>query len=122
MRAFLSLRRTFGLMAAAALISYIVMRIHSSYLSDIPMGTEMLWSEIFFAVQTVLLLCEWIFGLIAVGICIFYQPSVTGAVGIFLKLLLIAVIAAIALFAVWLVAKFGGANAISAAGVKFFSF
>ncbi|WP_432651244.1 hypothetical protein [Huintestinicola sp.] len=120
MGTFLSLRKNCGLMAAAAIISYIVMQIHSGYLSGIPIGEEAPLNEIFFAVQTVLLVCEWIFGLIAVGSCIFYRPSLAGAVGIILKLLLIAAVSALALSAVWLVARFGGANAVTAAGVKIF--
>ncbi|MGN0637346.1 MAG: hypothetical protein ACI4J0_03150 [Huintestinicola sp.] len=120
MGAFLSLRRTCGVMAAAALISYIVMRIHSVYLAGILPGAEAPASEIFFAVQTVLLVCEWIFGLLAVGSCIFCRQFLPGAVGIMLKLLLIAAVSALALFAVWLVAGFGGANAMTAAGVKIF--
>lgn len=119
MGAFLSLRKTGGLMAAAAVVSYIVMRIHSIYLANIPIGAEAPWSEMFFAVQTVLLVCECIIGLIAVGNCIFYRPSLTGAAGVLMKLLLIAAAAAVSLLAVWLVARFGGANAVSSAGMSF---
>ena len=120
MGAFLSLRKTVGLMAAAAVVSYIIMRIHSIYLENIPVGADAPWSEIFFAVQTGLLVCEWILGLIAVGNCIFYRPSLTGAAGVLLKLLLIGAAAAVSLFAVWLVARFGGANAVSSVGMKIF--
>ncbi len=120
MGAFFSLRRTCGCMAAAAVISYIVMRIHSGYLAFAAAETGAVWSEIFFAVQTILLICEWIFGLIAVGSCIFYRPSVPGIGGALIKLLLIAVMSAFTLFILWLVAEFGGANAISAAEAKIF--
>lgn len=120
MSAFFGLRRSCGLMAAAAVISYIVMRIHSIYLAGIPIGGEAALNEMFFAVQTVLLICEWVFGLIAVGSCIFCRPFFAGALGIVIKLLLIAAVSALALFAVWLVAGFGGANAVSAAEAKIF--
>lgn len=118
MGTFLSLRRTGGLMAAAAVLSYAVMRIHSVYLADIPVGAEAPRSELFFAFQTVLLVFEWILGLIAVGSCIFYRSPFPGVTGTVLKLLLIAAAAAVSLFAVWLVARFGGANAAAAAGMK----
>lgn len=107
-------------MAAAAVISYIVMCVHTAYLADIPVGAEAEWSEIFFALQTVLLVGEWIWGLIAVGSCIFYRPPFQGAAGVLLKLLLIAAAAAVSLFAVGLVAEFGGANAVSETGMKIF--
>lgn len=105
-------------MAAAAVISYIVMRIQSVYLQCVPIGEEAPLNEIFFAVHTVLLVCEWICGLIAVGSCLLYRPALAGASGIILKLLLIAAVSAIALFAVWLVAEFGCANAGVAAAVN----
>lgn len=120
MGAFLSLRKTCCLMAAAVIVSYIVMRLHSVYLAAIPPGAPAPAGEIFFAVQTVLLVCEWIFGLIAVGSCIFSRPFHTGALGIILKLLLIAAVSVLALSAVWLVARFGGANAVNEAAAKIF--
>ena len=106
-------------MAAAAVISYLVMCIHKAYLADIPVGAEAVWSEMFFALQTVLLVAEWIFGLAAVGSCIFYRPPFQGAAGVLLKLLLISAAVAVSLFAVWLVARFGGANAVAATGMSF---
>ncbi len=115
MGAFISLRRTGGIMTAAAVLSFIVMIVHRKYLDCLPLWGEDILGEVFFGVQTVLLVVEMIFGLLAVGSCIFFHPPMDGILGIVLKLLLIAAVSAAALGGVWLVARFGGANAVSAA-------
>ena len=115
MGAFFGLRRTGGMMIAAAVISYIVMLIHREYLVRLPIGGENVLGELFFGIQTILLVAEMILGLLAVGSCIFFRPPLEGMLSLVLKLLLIAGVSAAALGAVWLVASFGAANAVSAA-------
>ncbi|MCI7767616.1 MAG: hypothetical protein MSJ26_06510 [Oscillospiraceae bacterium] len=111
MGTFFSLRRSGGLMIAAAALSYIVMVIHREYLLCLPLGSEDALGEIFFGIQSVLLVAEMIFGLMAVGCLIFLHPAMKGLIGLFLKLLLIIGVSAAALGAVRLVAYFGGVNA-----------
>lgn len=108
MGAFFSLRRTLGAMALAAAASYAVMRIHSAYLAAC---TEGQYSEIFFAVQTILLVIQCILGLMLVGGSIFYRPSGAGMSCVCIKILLVLVMTALSLFGIWLVAEFGAANA-----------
>lgn len=98
-------------MVGTAVISYIVMVIHREYLACLPAGEENVFGELFFGLQTVLLVAELIFGLLAVGSCVFFHPPMAGALGVFLKLLLLAVVSAGVLGILWLVAGFGGANA-----------
>lgn len=108
MGAFFSLRRTVGYMILAAAASYAVMRLHSIYLGAYPDGQ---YSEIFFALQTILLVVQCILGLMLVGISIFYSPSGAGIICTLQKLFLTLIMSALAVFGIWLVAGFGSANA-----------
>ncbi|MBQ5332505.1 MAG: hypothetical protein J6K92_04515 [Oscillospiraceae bacterium] len=115
MGAFISLKRTGGTMIAAAVLSFVVMIIHREYIACLPIGGEDVLGELFFGIQTVLLVAEMILGLLAVGSCIFLRSPMDGMLSCFLKLLLIAAVSAAALGIVWLVAYFGEVNAVSAA-------
>ena len=108
MGAFFSLRRTVGYMILAAAASYAVMRLHSVYLGAYPDGR---YSEIFFALQTVLLVVQCILGLMLVGISIFYNPSCAGIMCTVMKIFLVLIMSALAVFGIWLVAGFCSANA-----------
>lgn len=98
-------------MALAAAVSYAVMRCHSVYLGAYGEGE---YSEIFFAVQTILLVIQCILGLMLVGGSIFYRPSGAGMACVCIKILLVLVMTALSLLGIWLVAEFGAANAASA--------
>ena len=111
MGAFFSLRKTVGCMILAAAASYAVMRLHSIYLGAYPDGQ---YSEIFFALQTILLVVQCILGLMLVGISIFYDPAGAGIICTFQKLFLVLIMSALAVLGIWLVAGFSSANASSA--------
>lgn len=108
MGAFFSLRKTVGCMILAAAASYLVMRLHSIYLEVCPEGQ---YSEMFFAVQTILLVLQCIGGLILVGVSLFYTPSGAGIMCAVMKIFLVLAMTGLAVLGIWLVAQFGSVNA-----------
>ena len=95
-------------MILAAAASYLVMRLHSIYLGACPDGQ---YSEIFFAVQTILLVLQCIWGLVLVGVSLFYTPSGAGIMCTVMKIFLVLAMTGLAVLGIWLVAQFGSVNA-----------